>query len=200
MDSVRFFDAQFERQIRAGEAQLNPFEQAALPWLKGQVMDCGCGLGNLALAAAQRGCTVLALDGSATAIAHLQAAAAEQGLPLTARRAELHDYRPPPRAFDAVVSIGLLMFFACKTARRQLVRLQAAVRPGGVAVVNVLIEGTTYLDMFGAAPHCLFDRDALRRAFDGWELLHDSEDSFDAPRGLAKRFSTVIARRPAHTA
>ena len=194
--SVRFFDAQFERQLAAGELQLNPFEQAALPFLQGHVLDCGCGLGNLALAAAQRGCTVVALDGSAAAIAHLQALAVAHRLPITAARADLRDHVPPREAFDAVVSIGLLMFFACTDARRQLARLQAAVRPGGVAAVNVLIEGTTYLDMFGAEAHCLFGGGDLRQAFDGWTLLHDSEQDFAAPRGLVKRFSTLIARKP----
>jgi tellurite methyltransferase len=194
--SVRYFDAQFQRQLAAGELQLNPFEQAALPFLQGQVLDCGCGLGNLALAAAQRGCTVLALDGSAAAITHLQALATTHHLPITAARADLREHLPPREAFDAVVSIGLLMFFACPDARRQLLRLQAAVRPGGVAVVNVLIEGTTYLDMFDAGAYCLFGYNDLRQAFDGWTLLHDSEQNFEAPRGLVKRFSTLIARKP----
>ena len=194
--SVRFFDAQFERQLAAGELQLNPFEQAALPFLGGHVLYCGCGLGNIAVAAAQRGCTVLALDGSAAAIAHLQALAAARGLPIAAQQADLREHAPSPRAFDAVVSIGLLMFFACADARRQLARLQAAVRPGGVAVVNVLIEGTTYLDMFDPGQHCLFGRHELGRAFAGWTVLHAEEQAFDAPRGLRKCFSTVIARRP----
>lgn len=194
--SIRYFDAQFERQLAAGELLLNPFEQAALPFLQGHVLDCGCGLGNLAVAAAQRGCTVVALDGSKAAIAHLQAMASENGLPITAARADLREHVPPPAAFDAVVSIGLLMFFDCPDARRQLSRLRAAVRPGGVVVVNVLIEGTTYLDMFDADPHCLFGCDELRQAFEGWTLLYDSEQCFDAPRGLVKRFSTLIARKP----
>jgi tellurite methyltransferase len=66
--SVEFFDRQFERQIQQTEAALNPFEQAALPHLRGRVLDFGCGLGNLALAAARAGCTVLALDASEVAI------------------------------------------------------------------------------------------------------------------------------------
>jgi len=194
--SVRYFDAQFERQLAAGELQLNPFEQVTLPFLKGRVLDYGCGLGNLAVAAARRGCTVVALDASAAAIAHLQALASEHRLPITAARADLREHVPTPEAFDAVVSIGLLMFFGCPDARRQLSRLRAAVRPGGIAAVNVLIAGTTYLDMFGADAHCLFGCDELRQAFEGWTLLHDGEQRFDAPRGLVKRFSTLIARRP----
>ena len=67
-DSIRFFEAQFERQVREEDLRLNPFEEAALPRLRGRILDYGCGLGNLAMAAARNGCSVVALDGSRTAI------------------------------------------------------------------------------------------------------------------------------------
>jgi hypothetical protein len=47
MGSVRFFDAQFRHQLRSGDLALNPFERATLPYLRGQVLGAGCGLGNL---------------------------------------------------------------------------------------------------------------------------------------------------------
>ena len=49
--SIRFFETQFQRQVREAELALNPFEQQALPYLHGTVLDYGCGLGNLALTA-----------------------------------------------------------------------------------------------------------------------------------------------------
>lgn len=170
-DSVRFFDAQFRRQVRAGKFELNPFEALALPYLQGQILDAGCGLGNLSLAAAQRGCRVLALDGSETAIAHLRSVAHARGLTVRAERADLSDHAPSPAGFDAVVTIGLLMFFDCAIARRQLERLHAAVRPGGVAAINLLVEGTTWLEAFGRDPYCLMRADELRSAFAGWTVL-----------------------------
>src|SRR5574341_1763900 len=69
--SVEFFDRQFERQVREAAYALNPFERAILPYLHGEVLDLGCGLGNLALAAAQAGCKVTALDASPSGIADL---------------------------------------------------------------------------------------------------------------------------------
>lgn len=195
-DNIRFFDAQFQRQVSAGEFELNPFEREALPHLRGQVLDAGCGLGNLSLAAAERGCTVLALDASVSAIEHLRAVAQARALPIRAEVADLAEHAPLPQSFDTVVAIGLLMFFDCTVARRQLARLRAAVRPGGVAAVNVLTEGTTWLAAFGGDAYCLFGAGELRRAFEGWELLHASEQRFDAPGGTSKHFSTVIARRP----
>jgi tellurite methyltransferase len=194
--SIRFFDEQFQRQAGAGEFELNPFERLALAQLRGDVLDAGCGLGNLALAAAERGCRVLALDASPCAIERLAALASARALPLRAERVDLRHHLPAPSAFDAVICIGLLPYFDCATAGRQLQRLRAAVRPGGIAAVNVLIVGTTWRAAFGDDPYCLFEADALRRAFDGWTLLHDSEQAFDAPDGSVKRFSTVIAQAP----
>lgn len=195
--SVRFFDAQFRRQREGGDFALNPFEATTLPHLHGQVLDAGCGLGNLAVEAAERGCSVLALDASPAAIEHLNTLAAARALPIRAECTDLREYEPPPAAFDAVVAIGLLMFFDCATARRQLARLQAAVRPGGVAAINVLVEGTTFLDLFGGDACCLFGRDELARAFAGWQMLEQRADTFDAPGGRVKCFATVLARAPA---
>lgn len=193
--SVQFFEAQFQRQALGDELALNPFEQAALPHLQGQVLDFGCGMGALAVALAERGCSVLALDGSPTAIHHLQALARERGLAIQALEADLRCYEIQ-REFDAVACIGLLMFFDREAALRQLAALQHQVRPGGVAAVNVLIEGTTYTDMFDPACHCLLAPGELAAHFAGWQLLHDQVQDFAAPGGRIKRFATVVARKP----
>ena len=193
--SVDFFDNQFQRQIRDGERALNPFERVALPHLRGRVLDFGCGVGNLALAAARRGCSVLALDASEVAVEHLQRVAGQAALPLEARQADLRSYELA-EDFDAVAAIGLLMFFDCATARRQLAHLQSHVRAGGVAVVNVLVQGTTYLDMFDANEHCLFPRDEMGKRFAGWELLYCEHQDFAAPDNRVKSFVTLVARKP----
>lgn len=193
--SVQFFDQQFRRQVAAGEYALNPFEDLALPHLRGRVLDYGCGLGNLAIEAARRGCSVLALDASHTAIERLRAVAEQDGLLLRAEEADLRSHELT-EDFDAVVCIGLLMFFDCSTAKNQLLQLQARVRPGGVAVINVLTEGTTYMDMFAPAGHCLFNRDELRSQFGQWEILSLVQQEFSAPNDTCKVFATIVARKP----
>jgi tellurite methyltransferase len=193
--SVEFFDTQFRTQARSGEFALNPFETAALPFLRGRVLDLGCGLGNLALEAARRGCSVVALDGSPSAIARIRDAARAGSLPVSADVADLADWRIDGE-FDTIVAIGLLMFFPKARALELLADVRAHVRPGGHAIVNVLIEGTTYLDMFEAGHYYLFGADELVRAFAGWRIHLARHDRFDAPGARQKAFSTVIAQRP----
>ena len=107
--SVRFFDNQFRRQAAAGEFGLNPFEARALPYVHGKVIDFGCGLGNLASAAAARGAQVLALDASPVAIDSLKSRSRDGTLAIDARVADLSDFIPEGE-FDTVVAIGLFMF------------------------------------------------------------------------------------------
>lgn len=192
--SVAFFDAQFEKQISAGDYALNPFEQSALPYVRGVVLDLGCGLGNLSIAAARRGAQVLTVDASANAIVRIRDTAKAEGLEIRAERADIAGYAIEGE-YDTVVAIGLLMFFPRKQAMALLDCLQRAVKPGGIAIVNTLIEGTTYMGMFEPGRYCLFGRDELLEKFAGWHVLRSTHEGFDAPGGTRKEFSTVIARR-----
>jgi tellurite methyltransferase len=194
--SVAFFDRQFARQSEAGDYALNPFETAVLPYLFGDVLDLGCGLGNLALSAARRGCRVTALDASPTAVHDLKRRADQAGLALTVEQADLRHY-VFTRDYDCVVSIGLFMFFPPEQARASLAALPHHIRPGGVAAVNVLIEGTTFMDMFDPQGYYLFRAGELQAAFPGWTLEFEAIDAFPAPGGTLKRFETVVMRRPA---
>jgi tellurite methyltransferase len=193
--SVRFFERQFQNQVAEARYELNPFEILALPHLAGEVLDLGCGLGNLALAGAANGARVTALDASPTGIAHLREAASDAGLPVRAHCTDLVHYAIDAD-YDAIVCIGLLMFFPEAAARGLLADIARHVRPGGVAVVNVLTEGTTFLGMFEPGHYTLFPRGDIARAFTGWTVIADTHDTFPAPGETLKAFDTLIARRP----
>jgi tellurite methyltransferase len=192
--SVDFFETQFQRQVSAHEFTLNPFEEMALPYLTGRVLDLGCGLGNLSLAAARRGCEVVAVDASTTAIEHLAEVARKERLRLTAVQSDIERFEIRD-TFDSVATIGLLMFFPRQVAVELLKKVQRAVKPGGCAVVNVLVQGTTFMDMFDGDRYCLFAPSEIEAAFAGWTPLLRREDDFAAPKGTVKRFATLIARR-----
>jgi tellurite methyltransferase len=194
MKSITFFDQQFQQQIAKGEFALNPFELAVLPHLTGGVLDLGCGLGNLAIAAAKLGCAVTALDASRAAVDRVNEAANKLGLGLAAYQADLSHYAIDGN-YDSIVAIGLLMFFPQDKARSMLSEILAHTKPGGIAAVNVLIEGTTYLGMFEPEHYYLFDDKELTRAFEGWEILLSQYEEFPAPENTVKKFHTVVARR-----
>ena len=193
--TVEFFDSQFQRQIIAAEYSLNPFERAILPFVFGDVLDLGCGLGNLAIAAAKKGCRVTAYDARPTAIADLSRRADEQKLSIAARAADLRNFVVEGR-FDSVIAVGLFMFFAEEDAREGLARVKGSTKPGGIAAVNVLVEGTTYLDMFEPGEYYLFSESELPKFFSDWKPEYLKLESFPAPRETVKRFFTLVARRP----
>ena len=193
--SIEFFDAQFQRQVQDGDFTLNPFEGLALPYLRGQLLDLGSGLGNLTIEAARRGCSVLALDASPNAIERVRSVAAAEGLAIQVTLTDVTTYQIT-QDFDVIVSIGLLMFLERSRAQELLSDIQQHVRPGGCAIINVLIEGTTYLAMFEPTQYYLFGHSELQDSLAGWEILDSRYHNFEAPGQTVKMFTTVVARKP----
>jgi tellurite methyltransferase len=196
MHSINFFDQQFRQQVAKGEFALNPFEEAVLPHLSGGVLDLGCGLGNLAIAAAKQGCAVTALDASRTAVDRINYAANRLGLGVAAYETDLGSFAIDG-AYDCIVAIGLLMFFPREKASALLSDMLGHVKPGGVIALNVLIEGTTFMGMFEPGHYYLFGENELDQACSGWEILLSRHDEFPAPENTLKRFHTLVARKPA---
>ncbi|MGB4118303.1 MAG: methyltransferase domain-containing protein [Polaromonas sp.] len=193
-DAVRFFDTQFRCSTEAQLSVLNPFEKRSVPYLKGRVLDYGCGMGNLSVTAARKGHEVLAVDASPFAIAHLQQRVQSESLPIQCMLADAQD-SVFSGCFDTVLAIGLFMFMDCKQAHQQVEKMKALTCQSGVMVCNVLIEGTSYLDMFGAGQYCLFAPDEVRQWFQDWRTEDFQIEEFAAPGGTVKRFATVIATR-----
>jgi tellurite methyltransferase len=126
--AVKFFETQFQRQVREQECALNPFEIRALDYVKGSILDLGCGLGNLSLEAGRRGRRVLAVDASPTAVARLNKDAQREGLPVRGIQADIESWTIDA-LYDTIVVIGLLMFFRCETALKLLTAIQNTSNP-----------------------------------------------------------------------
>jgi tellurite methyltransferase len=196
MKSIDFFETQFQRQTSREDFSLNPFEEVILPYLSGEVLDLGCGLGNLAIAAARNGCGVTALDASHTAVYHVNRLAQRLGLRLNAAQVDLSQFAIG-REYESIVAIGLLMFIPMDKARALLAEIQGHTRPGGVAAINVLIEGTSFMGMFEPGHYYLFGKNELSDQFADWRIVLSRYDEFPAPDNTLKKFHTLVARKPA---
>ena len=121
--SVDFFEGQFQRQVRDQEYTLNPFEILALDYVKGSVLDLGCGLGNFSLEAGRRGHRVVAVDASPTAVARINKDAEREGLSVRGIEVDIENWTID-ESYDTIVVIGLLMFFRHQTALKLLTPIQ----------------------------------------------------------------------------
>ena len=81
-------------------------------------------------------------------------------------------------------------------AIRMLGTMRRHVRPGGRLILNVLIEGTTFLDMFEGDYYHLFAQGELEELLSDWEPLLSQRDSIEVTGGSAKEFLTLVYRRP----
>lgn len=193
--SVEFFETQFRQQVRRQDYALNPFEARALDYLTGTVLDLGSGLGNLSLEAGRRGHQVMAVDASPAAVERINTDAQRRALSVKAVQTDLEEW-PIHERYDTIVAIGLLMFFRCERAYELLRLIQEHVNPGGRAVVNVLIEGTTFMAMFDEDNYCLLPRHELEKRFAGWKILSNQYETYAAPAETRKEFSTLVAEKP----
>ncbi len=192
--SIAFFDSQFQRQVQQQDFTLNPFETLALDHLNGTILDLGSGLGNLSLEAGRRGHDVLAVDASPAAVARINDRAQQEKFPVQAVRADIETWNIE-RTYDTIVAIGLLMFFRRERALELLHDIREHINPGGRAIVNVLIEGTTFTGFFDVGNYYLFRRNELEESFAGWKILSSRQETFSAPEETCKEFSTVIAEK-----
>lgn len=151
----------------------------------GEALDLACGAGRNALWLARHEWNVTAVDGSKAAIDILRERAAQQGLTIDTRVADLEsgDYRIDPGRWDLIAICYYLQLDLIDCAK-------AGLKPGGVLIVIVHISDE------GEPPsqHRLQPGELIRH-FEGWEILHSFEGR---PEDAAHKRSVaeVAARAP----
>lgn len=109
-------------------------EQAARLAPASRVLVPGDGEGRNGVWLAQQGHAVTAVDSSAVGLDKARALAAQRGVGLDTRLADLADWCPEPGAWDAVVLVYTHLPAGIRAAAHR--RLAAALRPGGWLILE----------------------------------------------------------------
>ncbi|MFN0180435.1 MAG: class I SAM-dependent methyltransferase [Gemmatimonadales bacterium] len=98
-----------------------------------RVLDLACGSGRHAIAAAERGSTVVAVDRDPARLAEARTEAARRRLAIEWIQADLEGTWPDFGQFDAVLLFNYL-------DRARMPKVTAAVRPGGLLIFETFLE------------------------------------------------------------
>jgi 2-polyprenyl-3-methyl-5-hydroxy-6-metoxy-1,4-benzoquinol methylase len=122
---------------------------AAIPHDARLGLDCGCGDGSLAEAAARRGLQMIGIDLAPQMIA-LAESRAEPSLQIDFRVADIMTVSLAPASFDVVISVNVVHHLPLEAI---LPRLAALVAPGGRLIIQDVVtrNGLRYLPINGIA-------------------------------------------------
>ena len=162
-----------------------------------RVVDVGCGTGNAALLAAERGATVTAIDPAQRLLDVAATQASERGLDATFEVGEAAAIPLPDASGDVVISVfGAIFAPDPKAAAREMVRVLApegrmllsAWIPGGPISEAVRLTRETVAEILGqpppAPPFAWHEESVLRELFGPFDLgvsLEEHSISFTAP-------------------
>ena len=184
---------EWNKRYRLREHAASDFESPPTPLLvntasalmPGRALDLACGAGRNALWLAERGWDVTAVDGASVAIETLRARAAERGLPVNVRVADLEktEFEIEPSRWDLIAICYYLQRNLFESAKR-------GVKPGGVLISIVHVAEP------GQAPtrHSLRPGE-LETFFKGWEILHRHE-GIPSDKPHRRSVAEIVARRP----
>lgn len=193
MNSSRYsrekWDQRWQEKAAVSAGQPDDWLMRVLPHLPGSgtALDLACGMGRNALALAQVGYQVSAVDFSRVALAMLHAEATQQGLPVSAVCANLEagDYPLTPESFDLVLQFYYLY-------RPLLPIVQHAVRPGGYVVIRTFSQ--TSVERFGPVnKEISLESGELLKVFSKWDVLLYEEGLEPSRKGGS--LAGILARK-----
>jgi SAM-dependent methyltransferase len=138
-------------------------------WIRGRVLDPGCGTGEHTIHLARLGYDILGIDISEHAIEQARANAVQRGV---TARFEVTDalHLEPQQAYDTVVDSALFHIFEAADRARYVRRLHRACRPDGRVHVLALSDAGP-----GFGPQ--ISDAVIREAFDDGWVLEDLQPS-----------------------
>ncbi len=184
--------ARWEARYQAGAADYAAQPSAfVLDWLprlpRGRALDVACGLGATAIALAEAGFDVTAIDIAPTALARASEHAARRGVTVEWQCADLSDLRLPAARYDLIVNIGFV--------NRDLVAQFAdALHPGGHVLFEQHLRWPTPVAGPGS-DHFRLRAGELRHLLWQLDIAQYAEDSFPGPDGSPLALARAVAQK-----
>jgi SAM-dependent methyltransferase len=148
-----------------GEPQPVLAELVRSGWCRGDVLDVGCGPGELTLAVVARGHAVVGLDVSARAVEIATGRAADRGLAATFVQGDATELAGFADRFDTVLDSGMLHSLQAADQVRAVAAIRRACRAGARIAVLCFADGA------GArTPGRGLTGEWLRELFAGWRI------------------------------
>jgi len=158
--------------------------------ITGSVLDVGCGTGENALYLAERGFSVMGVDGAPTAVRKARAKAKRRGLAAHFEVADALNLSMPKRQFDTVIDSGLFHVFSDEERARFIESLGRVVRLGGVYFLMCFSDKQP--GDWGPRRVTLAE---IRSVFkDGWRINYVEPSAFDTNEGHAHAWLASISR------
>lgn len=200
-----FWDGKFSGDTYAYGTAPNAhlLEQADHLFLGAKVLVPGDGEGRNGVWLARQGMDVLSVDGSAVGLEKARRLAAASNVPLKTQQADLLAWDWPEATFDGVVSIFL--HFSAADRPRMHAAMAAALRPGGILILEAFRPGQLQHSSGGPKdPDLLYRAEDLRADFAGLriDLLEEGDCVLDEGPLHQGPAATVrlIAHKPSETA
>ena len=152
------------------------------------MLDLACGAGRHALAAAQMGARVVAIDRDAERLATGLAQAAQRGLDIEWIQADLEKDWPELGVFDVVMVFNYL-------DRPRMSRVVEAVRPGGVLMMETFLEAQRHLGWGPQRDEHLLRFGEIIGLTDPLEVVQGREAFEPADNAQWAAVASVLARR-----
>jgi SAM-dependent methyltransferase len=164
--AVDLFDSAYQSQTAPwviGEPQPAIIDLERAGWIRGEVLDVGCGTGEHTILLARLGYDVLGIDFAPHAVEHARANAAQKGVDARFEVADAMNLGDES-AYDTIVDSALFHIFDDSDRPRYVRSLHAACRPGALVHVLALSDAGR-----GFGPEV--SEAVIREAFgDGWVL------------------------------
>lgn len=155
-----------------------------------RVLDLACGTGRHAIAAAQLGAEVVAVDRDLDSLTAARAFSGKAGLRVDWREADLEEGWPDWGTFDAVLLFNYL-------DRPRFPRVLDAVRPGGLLIAESFLTTQREQGWGPTADAHLLLPGELARLVAPFEIIHGREVAEPVDTERWRHVASICARNPA---